>query len=74
MVAVHFNWIGEFTWAHDWKVLSWPSVRIDRWALLLAAVYTSARVSDYIESGARPNTGIGIRYKVSRMVPLQCFF
>lgn len=64
MVSMHFDWIGEFAWAHDWKVLSRPSIRIDRWALLSANVYTAARVSDYIESSARLNSGIGLHYKV----------
>lgn len=51
--AAAFIWVGEYLWTLDWKVFTWPRLRVDIWACLSLAAYTSARVSDYIESSAR---------------------
>lgn len=64
MTAMHFEWIGEFLWTHDWKIFARPRTRVDVWALLSLSAYTCARVSDYIESSARYKSGTGLYYKV----------
>ncbi|EGY23731.1 uncharacterized protein VDAG_05169 [Verticillium dahliae VdLs.17] len=47
------TWAGEFSWTLDWKIFARPRLRIDHWAVLQAAAFTAARISDYIESSAR---------------------
>jgi hypothetical protein len=37
----------------NWFVYKTPSTRVVDWALILAAVYSFARIGEYIESSAR---------------------
>lgn len=59
-----FVWLGEFIWAEDSKIYKSPKTRVDLWALICTYIYTTARVSDYIESTARRDTEIGELFKV----------
>ncbi|KAI5920138.1 hypothetical protein F4810DRAFT_713837 [Camillea tinctor] len=66
--AAVFIWIGEFLWTRDWKIFARPRLRVDLWALLCLSAYTSARVSDNIESTARPNSDTGLYYKHAKLI------
>ncbi|KAK6843373.1 hypothetical protein PG987_004233 [Apiospora arundinis] len=58
-----FIMIGKFLWTLDWKVFARPCFRVDLWAVISAKIFTSSRMSDYIESSSRSGTGTGLYYK-----------
>ncbi|KAI1416949.1 hypothetical protein F5Y13DRAFT_185782 [Hypoxylon sp. FL1857] len=63
-----FAWIGSFLWTLDWKTFYRPRFRVDLWAAVSAGAYTSGRISDYLESGSRYGTGIGLHYKDTEFI------
>ncbi|KAI1655474.1 hypothetical protein F4813DRAFT_160421 [Daldinia decipiens] len=65
---VTFAWEGCFLWSLDWKTFSRPRFRVDLWAAVSAGAYTSGRISDYLESGSRFGTGIGLHYKDTEFI------
>ncbi|KAI0525805.1 hypothetical protein F5B22DRAFT_587822 [Xylaria bambusicola] len=69
--AATFIWVGEYLWGHDWKIFSRPRLRVDLWACLSLAAYTSARVSDYLESSARGGSEVGLYYRDTTLIVFQ---
>ncbi|KAK3364947.1 hypothetical protein B0T24DRAFT_598267 [Lasiosphaeria ovina] len=52
--------------ADDWIEHRYPGTMVDDWGLLLANVYSSSRIREYIESSCRAGTGRGLYFKLTR--------
>ena len=62
---LHFVYLGTQLWKYDWHLYDSPKHRLELWDGIMLNVFTSGRVSDYIESTAREGSGRGLYYKVS---------
>ncbi|KAK4208364.1 hypothetical protein QBC37DRAFT_443969 [Rhypophila decipiens] len=55
----HLGHLGKQLWGNDWVVYDKPATRVYDWADLLAIVFSSARIGEYIESTCRGGSGRG---------------
>ena len=51
-------------WQRDWYEYDKPGIRVTDRASLLSNIFTTSRISEYIESTSRSGSGRGLKYKV----------
>ena len=65
----YFIYLGRQLWTVDWVTYERPAIRVNDWADLMAIVYSSARVGEYIKSSCQAGSGRGLHYKVRKPPP-----
>ncbi|KAF1964847.1 hypothetical protein BU23DRAFT_630332, partial [Bimuria novae-zelandiae CBS 107.79] len=60
---IHFLHLGTQWWKNDWFVLPKPRRRVEIWALIMACVFSTSRIGEYVESTCRLGSGRGLRFQ-----------
>ena len=60
---IHFVYLGTQLWESDWFIFQKPGRRVRMWALIMACVFSSSRIGEYVESTCRLGTRRGLYYR-----------
>ncbi|KAF2007873.1 hypothetical protein P154DRAFT_568700 [Amniculicola lignicola CBS 123094] len=60
---IHFFHLGTQWWKNDWFVLLKPRRRVEIWALIMACVFSTSRIGEFVESTCRLGSGRGLRFQ-----------